>query len=207
MDFKQAKKKAKRIRQERTLLLIYAIAVTAALLVSVFHNNNVNALVAYDEPLIDEMSEELALEESSFSLEDNLKPIEDENGHFEVIEPEEQTPELKSAEELISVKAMGVNEEAVVVEKGDNFIGILTKMGLEYAEATKIYNAYKKVYDARFVKAGQIINISSVVDSQYQDMVSITKVMTEPVSGTRYIVEKKSDGKYEERVEQDDLKT
>ena len=203
MDYKRAKKTAKRIRQERTLLLVYAVAVTAALFISIYHNNSVKASVSYEDELIDVMPEEMALEEDTYSLEDNLGFMESETL------PLEETSEEKTvqpATELLAAPTLGVNEEAIVVDKGDSFNSILTKMGLSYSEATNIYNAYKKVYDARKIKIGQILNISSVVDSKYDDAIEITKIMTEPVTGTRYIVEKK-DGKYEARVEQDDLKT
>ena len=205
MNFKRARKTAQRIRHERTLLLVYGIAVTAALIFSIYNNNTVRASVDYDEELIDVMPEEMALEaESPFTLAENLKLSEEDLIAPEQITAEDQN-ELKPAESMLTAKTVGVNEDMITIEKGDNFIGILTKMGLEYAEATNIYTAYKKVYDARNLKQGQILNISSVTDSQYQDTILITKIMTEPVSGTRYVVERTSDGKYESRVEQDDL--
>lgn len=204
MDFKRVKKKAKRIRQERTLLFVYAVAVTTALLIYIHNNNTVKASIPHDDEMIDVMSEETALEAENFSLDDKLQIMEDS---LQPIELTEDAQETTSGEDFILAKAIGVNEEAVVVEKGDSFISILTKMGLEYGEATNIYNAYKKVYDARLIKVGQVLNISSVFDSKYQDTTSVTKIMTEPVSGTRYIVEKQADGQYEARVEQDDLKT
>lgn len=204
MNFKRARKTAKRIRRERTLLFVYAVAVTAALFVSIYNNNSVRASIPYDEELIDVMPEEMALEESPFTLEENLKLSEDDMVAPETIGLEEQM-ELKPAESMLTSKTVGVNEDMLTIEKGDHFIGILTKMGLEYSEATEIYTVYKKVYDARNLKEGQILNISSVTDSKYNDVTIITKIMTEPVSGTRYIVERNSDGKYESRVEQDDL--
>ncbi len=208
MDFKRARTTAKRIRQERILLFVYALSITAALLIYIYHNNNVNASFDYDNEFIDEESEEIALGEDSFSLEENLALAETgaEIENLQVIETEAEE-EGEPAEEILVAQNLGVNEEAVVVEKGDSFIGILTKMGLEYGDATNLYKTYKKVYDARNIKIGQVINISSVVDTKYSDMMTITKIMTEPTSGTRYILEKQEDGKYEARVEQDELKT
>ena len=205
MDFKRAKAKAKRIRQERTLLFVYAVAVTLALFLSIYNNNAVKASLPDDDEYFEEMPEEIAYETEPFSLQENLKISEESEVMPQTIEVEEESA-TQTAEDMILPKAYGVNEDAVTIEKGDTFINILTKMGLEYGEATKIYTAYKKVYDARNVKVGQVLNISSVSDSKYNDMISITKIMTEPVSGTRYIVEKNADGKYEARVEQDDLK-
>lgn len=206
MDYKRAKKTAKRIRQERTLLLAYAVAVTLALFISLYHNNSVKASVSSDEEMIDVMPEEMALEEDVYSLEDNFGFTKDEIQALEAVEEVQEEKPVQPATDMIAAQAAGVNEEAVVVDKGDSFNSILTKMGLSYSEATNIYAAYKKVYDARLIKVGQVLNISSVVDGNYDDAIVITKIMTEPVSGTRYIVEKK-DGKYEARVEQDDLQT
>lgn len=207
MDFKRAKAKVKRIRQERTLLLVYGVAVTTALLVYIYNNNSVKASIPEDEELVEMLPEEIAYdEETAFSLEDDLKIAEEEIKAPQTVEITEDVQETQAAEDMLTPKTLGVNEELITVEKGDSFIGILTKMGLEYSEATNIYTAYKKVYDARKVKIGQVLNISSISDSKYNDAVSITKIMTEPVSGTRYIVEKNADGKYEARVEQDDLK-
>lgn len=201
MDFRRAKAKVKRIRQERTLLLVYAVAITTALLIYIYNNNSVKASINTDEDFI---SEEIGEKETYFSLEENLKLVEEDGQESQKIEePEEK---VESAEDMITPTAKGVNEDAVTVEKGDSFISILTKMGIEYSEATNIYMAYKKVYDARHIKIGQVLNISSVVDSKYNDMTVITKIVTEPVSGTRYVVERNAEGRYEARVEQDDLK-
>ncbi len=207
MDFKKARTTAKRIRQQRTLLFIYALSITVAMLIYLRHNNSVNASINYDEEFVDHSVEEMAMDEDSFSLEENLALAETgaEIEDLQVIEPEHE--EIEPAEEILISQSMGENEEAITVEKGDSFIGILTKKGLDYNEATSIYQAYKKVYDARTVKVGQILNISSKIDPKYNDMISITKIMTEPVSGTRYIVEKNEDGKYEARKEQDELKS
>ncbi len=205
MDFKHAKAKARRIRHERTLLLVYAIAVTIALFVSIYHNKNVSASVSYDEDLMTALPEEFDDGQDTPLLTDNLKLQEEIESQTSVaVEIEPIAPQM--AEEMITAAARGVNEEIITVAKGDNFMGILTKLGIDYAEANTLYQAYKKVYDAKKIKIGQELFISSVVDPKYQDMISVTKIMTEPVSGTRYIVEKNSDGKYEARVEQDDLK-
>lgn len=206
MDYKRAKKTAKRIRHERTLLFAYAVAVTLALFISIYHNNSVKASVSYDEEMMDAMPEEMALEEDAYGLDNDFGFIEEQTLPIEALEETVEEKSVQPAADMIAAQALGVNEEAVVVGKGDSFNTILTKMGVPYSEASNIYAAYKKVYDARMIKVGQVLNISSMVDGKYDDAIVITKIMTEPVSGTRYIVEKK-DGKYEARVEQDDLKT
>ncbi len=201
MDYRHAKAKAKQIRHQRTLLLVYAVAVTIALFISIYHNNSVKASVSDDD--IENIPSE-TLEQEDLTLSENFKLL--EQTEQEQIISEDQSPEIEAAESMITTPARGINEELVIVEKGDNFMGLLTKLGADYQEANTIYMAYKKVYDAKNIKVGQELLISSVVDPKYQDMLSITKIVTEPVSGTRYIVEKNSEGKYEARIEQDDLK-
>ena len=204
MDFKRAKSKAKKIRRQRTLLMVYGVAVTIALFVSLYHNNNVKASVD-SENFVDEAAEDIALVDDSLVLEENLKQPK-ESDIIQEIAVENETPEIRNAEDMVTMPTKALSEDLIIVAQGDNFMGILTKLGVDYGQANTIYNAYKKVYDARKIKIGQEILISSLSDPRYQDMVSVTKIVTEPVSGTRYIVEKNSDGKYEARVEQDDLK-
>ena len=204
MDFKRAKSKAKKIRRQRTLLMVYGVAVTIALFVSLYHNNNVKASVD-GENFVDEAAEDIALVDDSLVLEENLKQPK-ESDIIQEIAVENEAPEIRNAEDMVTMPTKALSEDLIIVAQGDNFMGILTKLGVDYGQANTIYNAYKKVYDARKIKVGQEILISSLSDPRYQDMVSVTKIVTEPVSGTRYIVEKNSDGKYEARVEQDDLK-
>jgi len=202
MDFKRARATSKRIRQERTLLLVYAVAITVAFLISVYHNNNVSASVTDEEDTV--VNAELEDIQEALVLQENLKSEQ----HMDLEDTasiEGEVQELSTADEMVSLSPKAISEDLIVVEKGDNFMGILTKLGVEYGEANTIYQAYKKVYDAKNIKIGQELLVSSASDPRYQDTVSITKIVTEPVSGTRYIIEKKSDGTYETRVEQDDL--
>ena len=104
MDFQRAKTTAKRIRRERTLLLVYAVAVTAALLISIYHNNSVRASVSYDDELIDVMPEEVALEENAYSLEDNLGFMESENLPVETMEELPEEKAIQPATDLIGTQ-------------------------------------------------------------------------------------------------------
>ena len=222
MDFYKAKSKAKKIRQQRSLLFGYAIVVTAGFFVSLYANveastpKNVElAKVAADE-VIDYDSEiaasdDLKADENSFAIAqdadfdagtDEAETIAD----AAINESAEQTESVAQAEnEPENENPLQVNEEIVTVAKGDSFIGILTKMGLDYSKATDIYTTLKKVYDARHIKVGQDLQITSTFDTQSAQLASIDKIVIEPVSGTRYIVEKNDEGKYSAHTEQDSL--
>lgn len=192
-----------RLRKERLLLLIYAVAVTVALLVTLRNNNNVEASTPVDDEMENLVPE--VFEDDSYFIDQDLKQTLLENAEEEAESLEyDQTPHNG---DMISGGTIGTNEEAITLQKGDSFIGILTKMGLDYAVATDIYMVFKKVYDVRKLKVGQVLYITSNTDSRFNELLSIEKIMIEPVSGTRYIVEKNADGKYESRVEQDELKT
>lgn len=222
MDFYKAKSKAKKIRQQRSMLLGYAVVVTVGFFVSLYAN--VEASTPKNAATADMLAEEFAGYDSDVLASDDLKSepdeysvaqdadFDDDNVEAETlaeVEPaelEEQNESVAQAENETSPEStLQVNEEIVTVAKGDSFIGILTKMGLDYSKATDIYTTLKKVYDARHIKVGQDLKITSVFDTQSAQLASVDKIVIEPVSGTRYIVEKTEDGKYSARTEQDSL--
>lgn len=186
-----------RLRKERLLLLIYAVAVTVALLVSLHNNNNVEASAPADDEMTDLAPE--AFEDNTYFIDQDLKQT--------LFEETPQNQEISPQDENISDAPVHTSQEAITLQKGDSFIGILTKKGLDYADATDIYMVFKKVYDVRKLKVGQILYMTLHTDQNLNKLLSVEKIMIEPVSGTRYIVEKNAEGQYESRVEQDELKT
>lgn len=210
MDFTQKRKKAKRLRTERTLLFIYAVAVTGALLISIYNNNSVKASIPNKLEMEDMVSEEFDYELPE-NINDDLRAeefLEEQISDSQETQIIENTETQTDAQEIVQqAKGMRINHDIVTIAKGDSFIGILTSLGLDYSKATDIYSAYKKVYDARNIKVGQQIDITTTIDSVYNELVSVDKIIIEPISGTKYILEKQSDNTYVSRVEQDDLTT
>lgn len=213
MNFAKKRKKAQRIRRERALLLVYALAVTAALIISVYNNNSVKASTPYDvevEKIVPEEFSDIETNFTSYNLteDDQIEdiPLNQETQTLMFENDEAKYPQTP-AQEVVASNSRYINHDVITVEKGDSFIGVLTKMGLDYAKATDIYTAYKKVFDAKNIKIGQNISITSTIDNVYNELVSVDKIVTEPISGTRYIVELNDEGKYEARIEQDDLIT
>ena len=99
-----------------------------------------------------------------------------------------------------------VKEDVITVEKGDYFIGILQKLGMEYNEANQIVAALKKAgYDVRSLKAGQKINITKTVDVPFGELLSIDKIVIEPTVSTKYTVTRNEDEKYVAEVEEQEL--
>lgn len=219
MDFKKARKKAKRIKKERTLLFIYAIAVTTALIISINNNNRVEASTPQNIEMTEIVPEEFNYEENQLAdedlkltenteiQEDNIENIAQTNEQqTEIIDEQPIETASENASEVSIPAGIRINHDVVTVAKGDSFIGILTGLGLDYAKATNLYTVYKKVFDARNIKIGQNIDITTTVDDKYNELVSVDKIIIEPVSGTRYVLEKIDTDKYEAKVEQDDLK-
>ncbi len=209
MDFDKLKKKAVKIRNQRVLLMVYAVAVTAALLISMYNNSAVKASVHGDYELAKIAPEEFSEYDSAESMDDDLKFAEaqndDDNEDTVVFQDEQSEPQ--NMQSLLNAPNLMTNEDVVTIAKGDSFIGVLTAMGLDYAKANAIYLELKKIYDARNIRIGQEIHITSTIDSKYNELSSIDKIVIEPSAGTRYIVEKVGDDDYKSRIEKDDLTT
>lgn len=100
-----------------------------------------------------------------------------------------------------------VKDDVLIVEKGDHFIGILQKLGMEYNEASQAAAALKKVgYDVRSLQAGQKINITKTVDMPFGELLSVDKIVIEPSASVKYIVTRNEDEKYVAEAEQQELK-
>ena len=99
-----------------------------------------------------------------------------------------------------------VKEEVLIVEKGDYFIGILQKLGMEYNEAGQVVEALKKAgYDVRSLKAGQKLNITKTVDVPFGELLSVDKIVIEPSASIKYIVARNEDEKYVAEAEEQEL--
>ena len=110
------------------------------------------------------------------------------------VEGEETQPEVK--------------QDVLTVEKGDHFIGLLQKLGMEYQEANQAAESLKEAgYDVRNLRAGQKIDIVKTVDVPFGELLSVDKIVIEPTAGTKYVVTRNEDEKYVAEMEQLELKT
>jgi len=108
------------------------------------------------------------------------------------VQGEENQPEIK--------------DDVLIVEKGDNFIGILQKLGMEYSEANQAVESLKKAgFDVRSLQAGQKINITKTVDVPFGELLSVDKIVLEPSVGVKYTVTRNEDEKYVAEVEQQEF--
>lgn len=199
LRFTKLRKKAKNRRRERVILITYAIVVTFALVVSLHHNNNVNASINREEPI--------AYFDSDTS--DLIEETIEETAQTEEVENKEaQDGDIDSMYDSAS-QTSNINTEQfeVEVKSGDTFINILTGMGLEYQKAYNIFLGFKNIYNvAKELKVGQKFQITAVKDLSADKLIDIESIMIEPKVGTRYFVEKDDNDNYVGRTEQDEFK-
>lgn len=223
--FTNLRKKVRRRRIETVLLAGYAVAVTCALFVSMLNrekapevknsfvdesydfNNDVMTPAFNDEK--DNPFDVLYAQVNSIKLlsDDNIlisKYMLTQDGQTSVVMPIQPKP--KTFEQAGSFDGIYQKERRVlVVSPGDNFIGILTNLGMETKSATNAYNTLKKVYDARNLKAGQHIELTATFDVQSKSLEALDTLVIEPVRGTRYILQINEYDQFEARVEQEEF--
>lgn len=223
--FTNLRKKVRRRRIETILLAGYAVAVTCALFVSMLNKNDAPAVEkkyaednydfnndvmtpAYND-VKDNPFELLYAQVNSIKLlnEDNVLTAKyriNQNGQSAVVMPIQPKP--KMFEQAGSFDGIYQKERRVIiVSPGDNFIGILTNLGMENKSATNAYNTLKKVYDARNLKAGQHIELTATFDVQSKSLEALDTLVIEPVRGTRYILQINEYDQFEAKVEQEEF--
>ena len=108
------------------------------------------------------------------------------------VQGEETQPEIKN--------------DVLIVEKGENFIGILQKLGMEYNEASQAADSLKKAgFNVRSLQAGQKIHITKTVDVPFGELLSVDKIVIEPSATVKYIVTRNEDEKYVAEAEEQEL--
>ena len=222
--FTNLRKKVRRRRIETILLAGYAVAVTCALFVSMLNKNESRTVAErqfadenYDfnndvmTPAFNDVKDNpfdiLYAQVNNLKLLSNDEVITSkymlrQNGQAGVVMPIQPKP--KNYEQAGSFEGIYQKERRViVVAPGDNFIGILTNLGMETKSATNAYTTLKKVYDARKLKAGQHIELTATFDVQSKSLEALDTLVIEPVRGTRYILQINEYDQFEARVEQE----
>lgn len=223
-EFKRLRKKLRRRRIEMLLLIGYAAAITCALFVSLLNKQapleEKNAIAieedydfssdfmtpAFNDAVKNNPFDELFADINNINLLSNSDII---NGKLyaadknldDVLLPPPAKPKYVKELEGIYQKERRV----VMINKGDNFIGILSNLGMDYQSATNAYNTLKKVFDARKLQVGQHFEIVATYDVHTRDLESLDYLMIEPVRGTRYILERNEYDQFEAKVEQEEF--
>ena len=175
--------------KQKIINTCYFSAILAAFVLSLAHNNRVEASVdtkGYFSYLMIENSVNNELKESqNFSAEsvDNIRAM------FEMVD------------NLVKYKNV---EKEIVLENGDTLISALTDAGATRDAANDIYYSLKEHFDPRDLKAGQKLKVNISIDAQTNNINGINYVMLEPQAGERIITALK-DNAYKTYVEKDEF--
>ena len=223
--FDGIRKKMRRRRIEAMLLAGYAFAVTCALFISLITKNsetktslplqhsvsenydfNADVLTpAFSDSANDNPFEMAYLKVNSVKLLSENEAIVQK---FELKQNEQKTVLMPVAAkpQRKQVEFSGLYQKerhVVIVESGDTFNGILTKLGMDNKTANDAYNVLKKVYDARRLRAGQHIQLTATFDVQTRALEALDTLIIEPERGTKYILRVNEYDKFEAKVEQE----
>ncbi len=224
-EFTNLRKKVYRRRIETILLAGYAVAVTCALFVSMLNKGGEPIAKHQEADDTYDFSNDVmtpAFNDAKdnpfdvlYAQVNNIKLLSDDavlvkkyrisqNGKKSVVMPIQPKP--KMFEQAGSFDGIYQKERRViVVNPGDNFIGILTNLGMENKSANEAYATLKKVYDAHNLKAGQHIELTATFDVQSKSLEALDTLVIEPVRGTRYILQINEYDQFEARVEQEEF--
>ncbi len=176
--------------KNKILTGVYASLIVFAFVLAVANHNDVSASVSPQENL-----DYLLLENSINS-----------NYTSETVYPESSVENIRSLFEMVNYKETTKTiEHEIKLSKGDTFINVLTKLGMDYKSAHGVYLELKKVYKPENLRAGQIIKITTTMDTEQDKLLSLDNVTIEPQAGKRFIVEKDENNNYQARQEKDDL--
>ncbi len=224
--FRNFRRKLRRRRIETFLLAGYAFAVTCALFLSLVNKPfpNVPKLpITHVSADSYDFSGDILTPAFNDSADDNP---------FDLIYSEVHNIKLFSANEVVQSKFEVVqNDKNVVmpidakpkyeggfgelsgiyqkerrvlmVEKGDTFIGLLTKLGMNTKSATEAYNVLRKVYDARKLQVGQHIELTATFDVRSHQLEMLDKLVITPERGVKYILSVNEYDKYVATVERE----
>ena len=223
-EFKNLRKMVRRRHVEMMLLAGYAIAVTCALVITLFNKSTnvepqeVEAADNFDysndilTPAFVDSVANNPFEEAFVNVQ-NIKLLSEnpqvvqkfvmvQNGAKEVIMP--GTPRPKQRTQYGSMDGLYQKERHVVmVQSGDTFIGILNKLGMDSKNATEAYNALRKVYDTRNLKVGQYFVLVGVFSVQTRDLETLDTLTIKPERGVKYILRTNEYDKYVTKVERE----
>lgn len=179
-------KKNSGVNASAVMLFLYSMVVSFALVLVITKNFETEEEIVVQE---EEIIEEKAIKEEMAEVISVPEIYEQDSVETNNLAPEWEM-ELQEVEPIVKV-------DVLEVKKGDNFIGILQNIGMEYAEALDIVNALKKVdFNVKGLKIGQKIEVTKKVDESDGDLLGVDKLVLEPSVGKKFIVTLDEDEKY-----------
>ena len=175
--------------KQKVINTCYFSAVLAAFVLSLAHNNRVEASVDTKDYF------------SYLTIENSVRSNIETASDFS----EESVDNIRAMFEMVDnlVKYKNVEKE-IALESGDTLISVLTDAGASRDVANDIYYSLKEQFDPRDLKAGQKLKINLSINAQNDQIAGINYLMLEPELGERIITAFK-DGEYKTYVETDEF--
>ena len=170
--------------RQKVINLCYFGAVTAAFILSLAHNNRVEASVDtrdyFSYLMIDDNAD---TSETAMESPDNIKAL------------------FKMVDELVKNKNI---EKELALQSGDTLISALMRLDIPRATANDIYYSLKEHFDPKDLKAGQKLKINLAMDSKTDELAHVNYLLIEPAVGERIVTAFK-DNAFTTFVEKDEF--
>ncbi len=170
--------------RQKVINLCYFGAVTAAFILSLAHNNRVEASVDtrdyFSYLMIDDNAD---TSETAMESPDNIKAL------------------FKMVDELVKNKNI---EKELILQSGDTLISALIRLDIPRATANDIYYSLKEHFDPKDLKAGQKLKINLAMDSKTDELAHVNYLLIEPAVGERIVTAFK-DNAFTTFVEKDEF--
>ncbi len=175
--------------KHKVINFCYFAAVSAAFVLSLAHNNKVEASVDTKDYFSYLMVEN--------TVNSNLNSVDD----FSTESVESIRQMFDMVDNLVKYRN---EEKEIVLNPGDTLISALNDIGISRDDANDIYYSLKEEFDPRDLKAGQKIKVNLAFDAQTDKMINLNYIIIEPQVGERIITALK-DGNYQTFVEKDEF--
>lgn len=186
-DYFDFKFRLKPKHKQKIINTCYFSAVFVAFVLSLAHNNRVEASIDNQDYF------------SYIIVEDNI------NQNVENEETIDTSNNIKAMFDMVDNLLTSKNiEKEVTLESGDTLISMLKRVGADRETANDIFYSLKEHYDPRNLKAGQKLKVNVAIDTKSENIKSINYLMIEPVPGER-IITANNNGIYETHVEKQEF--
>lgn len=175
--------------KQKVINTCYFSAIMAAFVLSLTHNNRVEASVDTKDYFSYMLAADTDKSALSQKTDNTAESVDNIRAMFEMVDS------------LVKRKNI---EKQIVLQSGDTLISALGKIGIARDVSNNIYYSLKDYYDPTSLKAGQSLTVNLEIDSQTNKTSNVNYVMIELSAGERIITALK-DNVYKTYVEKDEF--
>lgn len=173
--------------RQKVINTCYFSAVFIAFILSLAHNNRVEASIDNQNYF------------SYLIVEDDI------NQNIENEEIVDSPNNIKAMFDMVDSLLTSKNiEKEIALESGDTLISLLKRVGADRKTANDIFYSLKEHYDPRNLKAGQKLKVNVAIDTKTENVKDINYLMIEPIPGER-IITANNNGIFETHVEKQEF--